>query len=72
MEIGPVPGRRLESEVAALPTGAELLPPGLRALNLYAIHGTGRSRRYLAMTPVPGPAPDFHRLQAFTAIELPE
>ena len=49
-----------------------LLPPPLHRANAYAIHGTGRSRRYLAMTPVPGPAPDFHRLEAFTAIELPE
>jgi len=41
------------------------LPPGLRAANAYAIHGTGPARRHLAAHPVPGPLPDFHRLDAF-------
>ena len=41
------------------------LPPGLRAANAYAIHGSGSGRRYLAAHPVPGPAPDFHRLEFF-------
>lgn len=41
------------------------LPPGLGAANAYAIHGRGAGRRHLAAHPVPGPAPDFHRLDAF-------
>lgn len=43
-----------------------LLPAGPILVNAYAIHGVGPARRHLAMTPVPGPAPDFHRLAAFT------
>ncbi|MBT3223647.1 MAG: hypothetical protein HN348_31635, partial [Proteobacteria bacterium] len=35
-------------------------------LNAYAIHGVGEHRRYLAMSPVPGDGPDFHRLEYFT------
>ncbi len=42
-----------------------LLPPAPHRLNAYAIHGVGPARRYLAWTPVPGPAPDFHRLECF-------
>jgi len=49
--------------VAVVPL--ELLPPGPLRVNAYAIHGAGAGRRYLAMTPVPGPHPDFHRLEAF-------
>ena len=44
---------------------AALLPPGLARLNVYAIHGVGDARRYLACHPVPGEAPDFHRLEHF-------
>ncbi len=44
---------------------AALLPPELRRLNVYAIHGVGAARRYLACHPVPGEAPDFHRLECF-------
>ena len=47
----------------------EDLPPGLAAANAYAIHGEGSARRYLAWTPVPGPAPDFHRLEYFAPLE---
>lgn len=42
-----------------------LLPPGPLRWNAYAIHGVGARRRYLAAHPAPGPAPDFHRLEAF-------
>jgi len=42
-----------------------LLPPGPHRINAYAIHGLGAGRRYLAMTPVPGAQPDFHRLDRF-------
>ncbi len=48
-----------------------LLPPGPHRINAYAIHGVGEARRYLAWTPVPGPAPDFHRLEAFPEVVLP-
>jgi hypothetical protein len=41
------------------------LPKGVDRANVYAIHGVGPSRRYLAMTPVPGAYPDFHRLDQF-------
>lgn len=41
------------------------LPPRPWHLNVYAIWGQGAARRYLAWTPVPGPAPDFHRLEYF-------
>lgn len=44
-----------------------LLPARPARFNTYAIHGTGPARRYLAMTPVPGPSPDFHRLDRFSA-----
>lgn len=43
------------------------LPARPNRFNCYAIHGT-EPRRYLAMTPVPGPQPDFHRLERFTAL----
>lgn len=42
------------------------LPARPARFNAYAIHGGGASRRYLAMTPVPGPTPDFHRLERFS------
>jgi len=41
------------------------LPPKVLRGNGYAIHGLGAERRYLAHFPVPGPAPDFHRLECF-------
>jgi hypothetical protein len=47
---------------------AALLPEGLHAANGYAIHGEGTGRRYLAAWPVPGEAPDFHRLDGFRPI----
>ena len=44
------------------------LPPDVVAANAYAIHGQGESRRYLAWQPVPGPLPDFHRLELFAPL----
>ncbi len=41
---------------------------GFARANLYAIHGVGTARRHLAMTPVPGEAPDFHRLEYFARL----
>ncbi len=54
--------------VAAFPRS--WLPAGLDRGNAYAIHGVGSSRRYLAAFPVPGDAPDFHRLACFGALRL--
>jgi hypothetical protein len=45
------------------------LPVGLHAANAYAIHGEGEARRHLAWAPVPGPQPDFHRLEHFAPLE---
>lgn len=42
-----------------------LLPQEITHYNAYAIHGVGEQRRYLAAHPVPGDAPDFHRLEHF-------
>lgn len=42
-----------------------LLPPRPWTINAYAIRGIDADRRYLAAIPVPGPQPDFHRLQYF-------
>lgn len=53
---------------AHLPTA--WLPEGLCRGNAYAIHGTGEERRYLAAHPVPGPTPDFHRLECFGTLRL--
>lgn len=44
---------------------ASVLPIGPWRANAYAIHGLGEARRYLAWTPAPGPAPDFHRIEVF-------
>lgn len=46
----------------------DVLPPRPWTVNAYAIHGVGAARRYLAWAPVPGPAPDFHRLECFRSI----
>ena len=49
-----------------LPNGQ--LPPWPWTLNAYAIHGVGKTRRFLAAYPVGGPGisePDFHRLSCF-------
>lgn len=46
------------------------VPTGALRGNAYAIHGQGESRRYLAWAPVPGDAPDFHRLEHFPSLPL--
>jgi hypothetical protein len=48
---------------ARIPVG--LLPPTPLRANAYRIQGTGPARRYFAHAAVPGPAPDFHRLESF-------
>lgn len=45
------------------------LPTGAWRANAYAIHGQGEARRYLAAHPMGGPRPDFHRLDAFCALD---
>ena len=49
-------------------TARTALPPALAAANAYGIHGRGAARRHLAWAPVPGEAPDFHRLERFAPI----
>ncbi len=46
------------------------LPPAPWNVNAYAIHGQESERRYLAMSPVPGKGPDFHRPEVFQPLEL--
>lgn len=48
----------------------ELVPSGSLRGNAYAIHGSGDRRRFLAHSPVPGAAPDFHRLEHFVPWDL--
>lgn len=48
----------------------EWLPAGLSRFNAYRIHGSGPARRYLAIFPVPGERPDFHRLDSFGPLAL--
>lgn len=49
----------------------QLLPGSKpRACNAYAMHGQGADRRYVAAYPVPGVAPDFHRLEFFRALRF--
>jgi hypothetical protein len=50
----------------------DLLPPPPHRVNAFAVRGTGDARRHLACFPVPGPAPDFHGLESFAKIEIPE
>lgn len=47
-----------------------LLPPGLCKFNAYALHGRGSQRRFLALHPVPGKTPDFHRLHCFAPFSI--
>jgi hypothetical protein len=48
---------------AVVPAG--LIPDPIHRLNLFAIHGTGAGRRYLAWSAVPGTHPDFHQPDSF-------
>jgi hypothetical protein len=45
----------------------EILPPGLCAVNAFAI----AAGRHLAYEPVPGSVPDFHQPAAFPALRVP-
>lgn len=48
-----------------------LLPEGPHRLNATAIHGQGRSRRFLSWQVLPGARPDFHQPDHFAEVELP-
>lgn len=60
-----VSGRRWRGEARV---AAEFLPRRPWTGNAFALHGAGGERRYLAATPMPGPLPDFHRPELFTAM----
>ena len=62
-----VHGRRWRA-AASIPL--TYLPPPPWTANAYAIHGTGDERRHLAMLPVPGDVPDFHRPDVFRRLDL--
>ena len=49
---------------------AAWIPEPVGLGNAYAIHGLAADRRYRALHPVPGDAPDFHRLECFGPIGL--
>lgn len=57
------------SATARLPAG--LIPAGPHRVNATAIRGVGAGRRYAVAEPMPGPQPDFHRLEAFRPVVLP-
>ena len=48
----------------------DYFPPGVTKFNAYSIHGTEPNRVYEALFPVPGPFPDFHRLEHFQPIDF--
>jgi hypothetical protein len=48
---------------------ADHLPPGLKRVNAFAIHGLGAERRYCAHVGGPGDKPDFHRLELFASLD---
>ena len=55
-------GERWRARATVATEGLGLPPAGW---NAFAIHGQGQQRRYLAASPVPGPAPDFHQPERF-------
>jgi len=48
----------------------DYLPEGPYRANACAIHGQGDERRYLSAVPLPGPEPDFHRIELFPAVDF--
>jgi len=44
-------------------------PDNFDVWNAYAIHGTGDDKVYKSLFPVPGDAPDFHRLHDFKPLQ---
>ena len=46
-----------------------LVPAPLRAVNAHAIFGPKGARVHASCVPVPGPAPDFHRLDRFAGFD---
>ena len=49
---------------------AKFLPKPPYRANAVAIRGQGTDRRYFSAVPLPGDAPDFHRLEHFPEVEL--
>ncbi len=47
-----------------------LLPPAPHRANACAIRGVGEARRYMSACPMPGEAPDFHRLECFESVDF--
>jgi hypothetical protein len=54
-----------------LTLGRDQLPPGPHRVNVAAIGGRGRHRKWLSWKPMPGDAPDFHQLEHFAEVTLP-
>lgn len=44
------------------------VPSPIERINAFAIHGVDESRRYLAYSALPGPAPDFHQPHRFPSV----
>ncbi len=68
IEYAVEPDLRRWRGVARVPLS--LVPEGVTRGNAYAMHGLGASRRHLALYPVPGETPDFHRIECFGAMKL--
>jgi hypothetical protein len=49
-----------------------LLPPGPLRANACAIRGVGAERRFMTAWPMPGDAPDFHRLECYMPVDFGE
>ncbi|MDP6935176.1 MAG: hypothetical protein QGG40_19810 [Myxococcota bacterium] len=47
-----------------------VLPPAPHRVNATRIHGVGTARRYLSAVDLPGPKPDFHRIECFVPVTL--
>jgi hypothetical protein len=60
--------RTTDRWTAAATLSAAHVPTGLSRCNAYAIRGSGDTRTYHACYAVPGPFPDFHRLEFFGAL----
>ena len=62
-------GANAERWSVAVDLPFEILPPAVARLNAYTIDGMGEERRHWAWRAVPGPQPDFHRLERFAPLE---
>ena len=48
----------------------DYFPPDVSLFNAFAIHGSGEQRKYEALFEVPGPQPDFHRIDKFQPVNF--